>query len=46
MVFLIQNSQNRDSIEGKNEGRAQAVLALRRASAEAKQKLRVIERDG
>jgi low affinity Fe/Cu permease len=79
MVFLIQNSQNRDSaaiqvkldelirvskannafmglehltdeeledIEGKNEGRAKAVLEARKASADAKHKLRVIDRDG
>jgi low affinity Fe/Cu permease len=79
MVFLIQNSQNRDSaaiqvkldelirvskannafmglehltdeeleeIGGKNEGRAKAVLEARRASEDAKHKLRVIEGDG
>ena len=79
MVFLIQNSQNRDSaaiqvkldelirvskannafmglehltdeeledIEGKNEGRAKAVLEARKASEDAKHKLRVIEGDG
>jgi low affinity Fe/Cu permease len=79
MVFLIQNSQNRDSaaiqvkldelirvskannafmglehltdeeledIEGKNEGRAKAVLEARKASEEAKHKLRVIDGDG
>jgi low affinity Fe/Cu permease len=78
MVFLIQNSQNRDSaaiqvkldelirvskannafmglehltdeeledIEGKDEGRAKAVLP-RQASKDAKHKLRVIEGDG
>ena len=79
MVFLIQNSQNRDSaaiqvkldelirvskannafmglehltdeeledIEGKNEGRAKAVLEARKASEDAKHKLRVIDGDG
>ena len=79
MVFLIQNSQNRDSaaiqvkldelirvskannafmglehltdeeledIEGQNEGRAKAVREARRASEDAKHKLRVIDRDG
>ena len=79
MVFLIQNSQNRDSaaiqvkldelirvskannafmglehltdeeledIEGKIEGRAKAVLEARKASEDAKHKLRVIEGDG
>jgi low affinity Fe/Cu permease len=79
MVFLIQNSQNRDSaaiqvkldelirvskannafmglehltdeeledIEGKDEGRAKAVLEARQASTDAKHKLRVIEGDG
>jgi low affinity Fe/Cu permease len=79
MVFLIQNSQNRDSaaiqvkldelirvskannafmglehltdeeledIEGKDEGRAKAVLEARQASKETKHKLRVIEGDG
>ena len=79
MVFLIQNSQNRDSaaiqvkldelirvskannafmglehltdeeledIEGKNDGRAKAVLEARKASEDAKHKLRVIEGDG
>jgi low affinity Fe/Cu permease len=79
MVFLIQNSQNRDSaaiqvkldelirvskannafmgleqltdeeleeIGGKNEGRAKAVLEARKASEDAKHKLRVIEGDG
>ena len=79
MVFLIQNSQNRDSaaiqvkldelirvskannafmglehltdeeledIEGKNEGRAKAVLEARKASEDAKLKLRVIDGDG
>src|SRR4051812_6184070 len=78
MVFLIQNSQNRDSaaiqvkldelirvskannafmglehltdeeledIEGKNEGRAKAVLEARQASKDAKYKLKVIEGD-
>ena len=79
MVFLIQNSQNRDfaaiqvkldelirvskannafmglehltdeeleDIEGKDEGRAKAVLEARQASKDAKHKLRVIEGDG
>jgi low affinity Fe/Cu permease len=79
MVFLIQNSQNRDSaaiqvkldelirvskasnafmglehltdeeleaIEGKNEGRAKAVLEARKASEDAKHKLRLIDGDG
>ena len=79
MVFLIQNSQNRNSaaiqvkldelirvskasnafmglehltdeeleaIEGKNEGRAKAVLEARKASEDAKHKLRVIDGDG
>ena len=78
MVFLIQNSQNRDSaaiqvkldelirvskannafmglehltdeeledIEGKNEGRPKAVLEARKASEDAKHKLRLIDRD-
>jgi len=78
MVFLIQNSQNRDSaaiqvkldelirvskannafmrlehltdeeledIEGKNEGRAKAVLEARKASEDAKHKPRLIDRD-
>jgi low affinity Fe/Cu permease len=78
MVFLIQNSQNRDSaaiqvkldelirvskannafmglehltdeeledIEGKDEGRAKAVLEARQASKDAKHKLRVIDGD-
>src|SRR3954451_11328274 len=76
MVFLIQNSQNRDSaaiqvkldelirvskannafiglehltdeelqeIGGKNEGRAKAVLEARKASEDAKHKLRLID---
>ena len=77
MVFLIQNSQNRNSaaigeagrthsrqqseqcvygvehltdeeledIEGKNEGRANAVLEARKASEDARHKLRLIDRD-
>jgi low affinity Fe/Cu permease len=79
MVFLIQNSQNRDSaaiqvkldelirvskannafmglehltdeeledIEGQDEDRAKAVLEARKASEDAKHKLRVIDGDG
>jgi hypothetical protein len=34
-----------EDIEGKNEGRAKAVLEARKASEEAKHKLRLIDRD-
>ena len=34
-----------EEIEGKNEGRAKAVLETRKASEDAKQKLRVIDGD-
>jgi hypothetical protein len=35
-----------EDIEGKKEGRAKAVLEARKASEEAKHKLRVIDGDG
>jgi hypothetical protein len=35
-----------EDIEGKNEGRAKAVLEARRASEDAKHKLRVIDGAG
>jgi low affinity Fe/Cu permease len=35
-----------EEIKGKCEGRAKAVLAARKASAEAERKLRVIEGNG
>jgi hypothetical protein len=35
-----------EDIEGKNEGRAKAVLEARKASEDAKHKLRVIDGDG
>jgi hypothetical protein len=34
-----------EDIEGKNEGRANAVLEARKASEDAKHKLRLIDRD-